>query len=705
MTLPTNTDIDNAIPPLGSTRPRSDLANAVLKNMLAEIAAARRDSVSPKDFGAVGDKIVDDTSAVVSVINLMNSAGVAGRFDGGIWRITSALPTVTRPVFVGDGSGAIYVDYNVTAGAAVLDCAPPIGEVYTVTAVAQVTYDANGAFTDDSTVTKLTLSLGGGQSMPAKGSIGKLTATNVLAANGGTDQTGQHVYILDVVGSDVFVPAFLYDTFSTSMQLIMLGTNPCSLEGFSMIGNYSSIVANDLRYHFARVTGAIAPPCRRLTFIDGSDVGLLLAGTYAASTDRIRVRRMRNATASESPQVLGYGVQDAGSWLSQHRDLGGVDCRHVYTTNSVAPSFPRIMWGRTFRPQIVGGQASGCSAAAYDCHADCVGSEFQNLRVVGGYLGEDSAGIGIQLRGAQARALNCSVADLPVGIQVKKTYVGEVGQHSIQGYRYDGSGIGISLQFEAGLTGSDQRQRVRVGNSHIRTSGFWGIGLSAADLEITGRVLVEHVGAPASTSRAVDLSNAATIRSAGGKLVHDFSDVSNAPNPRPINCTGDLCAIPGLDVQVIAGSITWRGVVCEGNSPAASMGECRVNCDADAPPTSASGGFSSNGSNTLLSPGMLRGFFTINNSRAPANKAANFAITAWDNRRRITCTSPITVTVPSAAVLGPDFECFIIADGATVIIDGTGTTNLTINAGQNTRIGVRNGKVWCSGANNMTLLS
>ena len=503
----------------------------------------------------------------------------------------------------------------------------------------------------------------------------------------------------------MFVPAFLYDTFSTSMQLIMLGTNPCSLEGFGMIGNYSNIVANDLRYHFARVTGAIAPPCRRLTFIDGSDVGLLLAGTYAASTDRIRVRRMRNATASESPQVLGYGVQDAGSWLSQHRDLGGVDCRHVYTTNSVAPSFPRIMWRRTFRPQIVGGQASGCSAAAYDCHADCVGAEFQNLRVVGGYLGEYSAGIGIQLRGAQARALNCSVADLPVGIQVKKTYVGEVGQHTIQGYRYDGSGIGISAQFEAGLTGSDQRQRVRVGHSHIRTSGLWAIGISAADLDLVSDVLVEHFGAPPSACRALQCSNAAIPRSTGGRLVHDFSKITNAPNPRVIQCTGDLCASPGIEVQVIAGAITWRGVLTEVDNPAATMGEWLIVCDTDAPPSSASGGFSTNGASNLLTAGALKGIFTIQKARAGAAKAANFALTAFDRGRRFLCTSPITVTVPAANVLGPDFECFVAADGASVILDGPGATNVTLTSGQTARIATKGSKIWSSGTTTMTQLS
>lgn len=702
MTLPTNADIDAAVPATGP-KPRSDLMNALLKTTLAEISASRRDSSSPKDFGGDPSGVVDSTAAVAAVISAMNAGGVAGRFDGGIWRVTSALPQITRPIIVGDGSGEIFVDYVPAAGAAIFDAKIPIGEVYTVTAVdLGITYDASGTFTADSTVTRLTLSLAGAQAMPAVGAVGKLTGTNVLSPNENTtDQSGVHIEVLAVSGSFVYVPWIPLDTYSTGMQLIMLGTQPCAIEGVRFRGNFATVVSGDAKYAFLRVQGAIFDRLARLRFRDGCEAAIQRWGCFMGGTHNIRVAHMRSALLSEAAVIAGYGVVDAGCWQSLHTDMGGFDCRHLFTTVTLAPTADRVAWGRNFRPLVEGGQAAGCSAACFDTHPDAWEAAFKNCRAVGGYFGESGAPIGFQLRGGLGRVDGCSASDFQYGYQITKTVANEGGSHSVVNSRYDGSGIPVRILHDAALSAANARQRVFLGNLHLEANlvSTAGVFAAAADIELIGNVRV--VTKNAANARGIELTEISSIRSAGGKLVFDCQQGINFP--RPIIARGDGCGVPGLDLEVIAGAISWQGVISENENPAAVMAEVRIDCDADKAPSTSGGQNSSNGASAMLQPTSaikIRG--TVQRGRSGAPRTSSFTLQAFDHGRIIPVTATATVTVPAAIVLGQDFECQIAAFAA-VTIDGPGATNTALTSGQSGRIRVMNGVVQTAVASNTVI--
>lgn len=664
-----------------------------LQSWAGALATGGGNVVTPRMFSADPNGSGSAVAALNECISRMNADGATLDLSNGTWLVDGELDPINRPCIVGNGTGTLLVDYTVDDGPAILDCEVPIGEVYAVSAIAQSTYDFAGAESADTTLTRLTLSLGGGQSMPSVGAVGKLTATDAISGVEAGDQVGQHIVVAAVSGSFVYIatPA-LHDTYSTSMQLVMLGTAPVFLGGFTMRGVWADVVADDLLYDFIRVQGAIEPQCERLRFRDGPGSGLVLAGTYCAETRGIRAHRLRNATASEDPAIPGYGVLDAGSFGSVHYGLGGSDCRHVYTTVSPdAAGWDRVAWGRTFYPRLVGGVSYGCSAAAYDTHSDAVGAEFNALTVFGGYYGENSAGAGLQFRGVRGRMIGCRAVNTAVGFELYKQFASEACGYELIDCHYEGAGTPIRAEHGDDLSGADARQTVTVRDFHGRTTGLIGIDLQDADLIVEGAVTIEHLGT-VSTPRAIFGRAKATHRSrGGGRLVHDFSAMTGTPSPRVITFAGAECSTGGgeLAVEVRAGAVAWQAVVSENDDPAATMGAMRIRCEADTAPAAASGGYSQHGGGNLLTAGALDLRIVVAGGGQVAAKSAGFTLKAEHHTQRIPVTSGVTVVVSSAAVLGPNFECWIYAVGVTVTLDGPGATNVSLTTGKAARVYTR----------------
>ena len=64
------------------------------------------------------------------------------------------------------------------------------------------------------------------------------------------------------------------------------------------------------------------------------------------------------------------------------------------------------------------------------------------------------------------------------------------------------------------------------------------------------------------------------------------------------------------------------------------------------------------------------------------SKSAIYTLATTDNGTRIVVTAAVTITVPTVGTLGNGFECEIVNDsGGSVIIDGPGATNVTMNNG------------------------
>ena len=73
-----------------------------------------RESVSVKDFGAVGDGVTDDTAAIQAALNAVAIAGGAVLFPAGSYNITSPLKTFSNVALVGADATACIISKSTT---------------------------------------------------------------------------------------------------------------------------------------------------------------------------------------------------------------------------------------------------------------------------------------------------------------------------------------------------------------------------------------------------------------------------------------------------------------------------------------------------------------------------------------------------------------------------------------------------------------
>ena len=79
------------------------------------VQAKLRESVSVLDFGAVGDGVTDDTTAIQAAISA--AAGKTLLFPKGTYKTTGTLTLVNHSTYIGDSSGSTVISYSGTSDA------------------------------------------------------------------------------------------------------------------------------------------------------------------------------------------------------------------------------------------------------------------------------------------------------------------------------------------------------------------------------------------------------------------------------------------------------------------------------------------------------------------------------------------------------------------------------------------------------------
>lgn len=118
-----------------------------LKNQVAELMAFRQqgstvdrtvieklyESVSIKDFGAVGDGVTDDTAAIQTAITMAQLGGKKLFLNAGVYKITSILNITGNLVVFGDGQGDVNTCIQSYAPGSAIKCSAWGGKIKGIT--------------------------------------------------------------------------------------------------------------------------------------------------------------------------------------------------------------------------------------------------------------------------------------------------------------------------------------------------------------------------------------------------------------------------------------------------------------------------------------------------------------------------------------------------------------------------------------------
>lgn len=350
-----------------------------------------------KAFGAKGDGVTDDTAAIQSAFNAAGASDTV-MFPPGRYRVTQVTRTGTSLHIVGYGATVVQ-QQNVQA---IL-----LRGGYTtvnVSAVTQSTYD----FGNSGTIPCTVISVAALPSGAAVGRYVKLVSDDVLPFNrpalGATvARTGEYAMIGAIVGTDIYIPNYLQESYTTNIRLGLLADVSFTVEGLAFEANADD--SGWTTFAVAILEARSAHSCRfiNLTCTRAWGAFLRCVGVRGYTVQGARVSNCDN---NPSIERFGYGIDDCSSDGAM---ISG--CTFSYCRHSITTSGDRIPAGATaleYYGRSIGGRVANCQAfsnaiAGFDTHLGAYDWEFINCRA-------SRCEYGFQLRGRELRVTD-GVAD------------------------------------------------------------------------------------------------------------------------------------------------------------------------------------------------------------------------------------------------------------------------------------------------------
>ncbi|MDP2074642.1 glycosyl hydrolase family 28-related protein [Hydrogenophaga sp.] len=355
-----------------------------------------RESVSVKDFGAVGDGVTNDTAAIQAAVDYIASIGGGKVFvPRGTYLVTSNIvvtQTQHNVKIVGAGKSSVFTKGAANHGFFTVGS---IGTGWNTTQANTLAIDAaQGA-------TTLTLSAGKGANFTANTWVAVITEAIV----GLTQKQGEMVHVFSVAGDVLTLssPLSYAATVANSAQV----NNINFVEGFELQNlsfdgnNYAHGGGNVNLSNMITISFAKNPKVSNCFMKEGINVGLSFSGCLYAEGNNITGEDFPSDGIQGNVGSFGYLVAEFGlNKGGVFTNLRGDRCRHVYTTAILS-----LPYGEPVGSRIVGGVATNCRGSGFDTHPEGDGITFDSCIVLG------SLGPGFQERARNTTYVNCAAKD------------------------------------------------------------------------------------------------------------------------------------------------------------------------------------------------------------------------------------------------------------------------------------------------------
>ncbi|MEF8758325.1 MAG: glycosyl hydrolase family 28-related protein [Candidatus Accumulibacter sp. UW25] len=364
---------------IDKTKFQQDGVGAIIRNGLDK----QKETVSVTDFGAVGDGVTDDTTAIQATFDAATE-GSTILFPVGSYVITSSI-TSDKELTIKAYGATFLVNANVHAF------------IFTAPIIETSTLSANYV------IGSKTLSVTGLVTALKKGQPFKVISNAVDPANrdNGSSSSQYRVSEWAVAGPNCTttqINLFQSLRFSKGIDYVSIDGEEEYVECFTTAYNARVIVPSLKRFFWyggtvkfqdgndaswvgrsLAVVGYHTPIIKDFSVTRGYAQGIAIGGNYKPVVENCVIENLNDNT---SLRQYGYGVSDA-SYMSTVSNCKFTNCRHFYTTGGLTTLIDNgtvmINWLST--GQIVGGVVSNCSGTGhgtFDTHHGARDVTFNN---------------------------------------------------------------------------------------------------------------------------------------------------------------------------------------------------------------------------------------------------------------------------------------------------------------------------------------
>jgi hypothetical protein len=378
------------------------------------------DVVNVKDFGAVGDGIVNDTVAIQAAVNFITNDQTLF-FPKGSYRITQTIQVNSKSVNI-EANGANFSpemnavafsfnnlsDQEITTLSSDYTLGGTIININTISAplkpgtAFKILSNAVDPYNRDS------------GSLPNQYRVSEWVVadennTTTLINIKSPLRFGRGIDPVSVPGDEPAIDSY---TLAMNARIVIPKNRYINWNG----GKITYPDGNDATWTSAAfsVSGYINPKINNLSITRGYGAGINILGCYNAVISNCYICNLNDNT---SIGQFGYGVADAGH-CTVVQNCYFANVRHGYTTNAVRilADSNSLNSGSTVGSLIIGCSGVNKNQAVFDTHHDAFDTRFESCTVNGGN------GYGFAIRGKNVNVSNCQTLGTINGITIFTEY-------------------------------------------------------------------------------------------------------------------------------------------------------------------------------------------------------------------------------------------------------------------------------------------